>query len=73
MRHIIFTSIVLFLAFLPAIIPIVGYILLGMPKGLNESNSTLATLPWLLLITVPVGALTLILYAIANVIWRFFS
>lgn len=48
------------------ILPLLALELLGLADGLNEGNSTIATLPCMLLITLPVGALGLIAWVIAG-------
>lgn len=49
------------------ILPLLTLELLGLADGLNEGNSTIATLPWMLLITLPIGLLALIVWVIAGV------
>ncbi len=68
MTHMIFIAIVCLLAISPALISFLGYVCLGMPKNLNESNSSLMALPWFLLITIPVGGIVLAIYGIAQLI-----
>jgi hypothetical protein len=72
MTHVIFVTTVCLLAFSPAIISFLGYVCLGMPKNLNESNSSLMALPWFLLITLPVGGIVLTIYGLAQLISFFF-
>ena len=55
-----------------AVFPIVPLLVLdslGLADGLNEGNSVIATLPWLLFYTIPLGILGLIVWLILTLIW----
>lgn len=49
------------------IVPLLVLDALGMAEGLHEGNSDIATLPWMLFFTVPLGLVLLVAWLILHV------
>lgn len=60
---------ILIAAFSPIIPIAVVDLLLGGDTDMNESNSTIAALPWLLFFTVPIGAVLELLWIVRGVVY----
>lgn len=59
---------VIVLLSLSPVIPILTLGLLGLADGLNESNSSIAALPWMLFITIPAGAASMLVWIVIGIV-----
>lgn len=61
-------ALVIVLLSLSPVIPILTLGLLGLADNLNESNSSIAALPWMLFVTLPAGALSMVVWIVIGIV-----